>query len=182
MSITCIVSGGQTGADRGGLDAALYCSIPHSGWCPKNRKAEDGKIPIKYNLQEMPTEGYLPRTQRNVIDSDATLIFTYGELEGGSLKTFEFAIKHNKPYLHVDLIKLKRQESVEVIVNWLEVNCPEKCVLNVAGSRASKATGIEKVVMVRMVDVISKVNGKIYYPLQEENLGSVSPQSGFRVC
>ena len=42
MPIHRIISGGQTGADRGGLDAAIACNIPHGGWCPKGRKAEDG--------------------------------------------------------------------------------------------------------------------------------------------
>lgn len=46
--ITKIISGGQTGADRGGLDVAIRHGIPHGGWCPKGRKAEDGVIPDKY--------------------------------------------------------------------------------------------------------------------------------------
>ena len=72
--ITKIISGGQTGADRGGLDAAMHCDWPHGGWCPKGRKAEDGVIPVEYHLTEMLTSAYLPRTQANVIDSDATVI------------------------------------------------------------------------------------------------------------
>jgi len=95
--INKIVSGGQTGADQGGLDAALYCSLPHGGWCPKGRKSENGVIPAKYQLQEMPSADYLVRTKANVVDSDATVIFTCGELDGGSLKTAQFAIKLKKP-------------------------------------------------------------------------------------
>jgi len=63
--ITKIISGGQTGADRGGLDAAIYCEMPHGGWCPKERKAEDGVIPAKYYLKEMLADTYLPRTKAN---------------------------------------------------------------------------------------------------------------------
>lgn len=29
MKIVKIVSGAQAGADRGGLDAAIYCDLPH---------------------------------------------------------------------------------------------------------------------------------------------------------
>jgi len=76
IMITKIISGGQTGADRGGLDAAIHCGLPHGGWCPKGRKAEDGLIPSKYQHKEMESSGYLPRTQANVFDSDATVIFT----------------------------------------------------------------------------------------------------------
>jgi hypothetical protein len=42
-----VISGGQTGADRGGLDAALELGIACGGCCPKGRKAEDGVIPSK---------------------------------------------------------------------------------------------------------------------------------------
>ena len=36
-----IVSGGQTGVDRASLDAAIVYELPHCGWCPKGRLAED---------------------------------------------------------------------------------------------------------------------------------------------
>ena len=49
--ITKIISGGQSGADRGGLDAAIHCALPHGGWCPKGRKAEDGIIPAEYHFR-----------------------------------------------------------------------------------------------------------------------------------
>lgn len=48
-----IVSGGQTGADRGGLDTAIHCDLSHGGWCPKGRIAEDGVVPVEYSLHEM---------------------------------------------------------------------------------------------------------------------------------
>jgi len=57
-----IISGGQTGADRAALDVALKFGIPHAGWIPKGRKAEDGPLPEKYQLQEMPTDSYEART------------------------------------------------------------------------------------------------------------------------
>jgi hypothetical protein len=40
-----IVSGGQTGADRAGLDWAIEHGIPHGGYCSMGRLAEDGPIP-----------------------------------------------------------------------------------------------------------------------------------------
>lgn len=79
-----IISGGQTGADRAALDAAIKLEIPHGGWVPKGRKAEDGVIPEKYQLQEMPTAKYPERTENNVLHSDATLILTHGPLARGS--------------------------------------------------------------------------------------------------
>ena len=83
-----IYSGGQTGADIAGLNFAIERGIPHGGWCPRGRKAEDGVIPPRFRLRETPSAGYSQRTEWNVRDSDATVIFTIADrLNGGSLKT-----------------------------------------------------------------------------------------------
>ena len=97
-----IMSGGQTGADRAGLDWAIAHGFAHGGWCPKGRSSEDGKIDSGYLLSETPTANYLQRTEWNVRDSDVTLIFTLVEkLDGGSKRTADFADKLGKPWLHV---------------------------------------------------------------------------------
>ena len=46
--ISRIVSGGQTGADRGALDAAIEAGIEYGGWVPKGRLDENGEIPAVY--------------------------------------------------------------------------------------------------------------------------------------
>jgi Circularly permutated YpsA SLOG family/Domain of unknown function (DUF6794) len=131
-----IVSGGQTGADRAGLDAAIDLDIPHGGWIPKGRRTEDGGLPEKYHLEEMPTGSYEARTEQNVIDSDGTLIVSHGKLNGGSAKTRRFAKKHNRPWLHVDLDKTNLFKAAMDIGSWVEKNRIK--VLNVAGPRGSK--------------------------------------------
>jgi len=78
-----IISGGQTGADRAALDFAIKRGIPHGGWIPKGRKTEDGTLPEKYHLLEMPTGSYSKRTEKNILDSDGTLIVSHGLLTGG---------------------------------------------------------------------------------------------------
>lgn len=89
-----IISGGQTGADRAALDWAIENNVPHGGWCPKGRRAEDGLIDAKYQLKETPSSHYPQRTEWNVRDSYGTVIFSLAErLSGGSLKTLEFAVK-----------------------------------------------------------------------------------------
>lgn len=163
MPITKIVSGGQTGADRGGLDTAIYCNILHGGWCPQGRRSEDGVIPDKYQLQETKSSSYIPRTEQNVIDSDATLIFTIGKLSGGSLKTMAFAQKHKKPVLHSDIGEYSRKDTVNFILRWFEGDVakptpPKNCILNIAGQRESKAPGIQEKVQAIMVDVLTKMN------------------------
>lgn len=78
-----ILSGGQTGADRAALDWALAHGIPHGGWCPKGRLAEDGTIPLRYLLHETETADYKERTAKNVLYSHGTVIFS---LSVGSLE------------------------------------------------------------------------------------------------
>ncbi|MEM9660625.1 MAG: putative molybdenum carrier protein, partial [Planctomycetota bacterium] len=93
-----IVSGGQTGADRAALDFAIAADLPHGGWCPRGRRAEDGPIADKYRLRETPSDSYRQRTEWNVRDSDATAIFTLEcEMRGGTKLTAEIAARLDKP-------------------------------------------------------------------------------------
>lgn len=168
MKIVRIVSGGQSGADQGFLDACIYYGLDYGGYIPKGGICEGGLIPYKYkNLIELKTASYLKRTEANVVSSDCTLIFSYGALEGGSLKTAGFAKKHNRPYLHVDLEESKRVKAVKVISNWLKEKCPANCILNGAGSRASKSPEIQRAVELIMVDVLNTVNGFRVYPMYD---------------
>ena len=67
-----IISGGQTGVDRAALDAAIKLTIPHGGWIPQGRLTEDGPLPPEYQLQETRSNRYADRTEKNVMDADAT--------------------------------------------------------------------------------------------------------------
>ena len=130
-----IVSGAQTGADRAGLDWAIFHDTPHGGWCPKGRKAEDGEIPPHYALTETPSASYLQRTEWNVRDSDGTVTFTMAAaLAGGSKRTADFAHKHGKPWLH--LHPGASYEPARVLLDFIHAN--KIAALNVAGSRGSK--------------------------------------------
>ena len=73
-----IVSGGQSGVDRGALDAAIARGCNHGGWCPAGRRAEDGPIAERYQLRETEAAKYEVRTEQNVLDSDGTLILCHG--------------------------------------------------------------------------------------------------------
>ena len=73
-------------------------------------------IPDKYQLQETSSKEYLHRTEQNVVESDATLIFTIGKLTGGSLKTLEFAKKHKKPVLHIYIGDYSRNDTIHFIL------------------------------------------------------------------
>ena len=131
-----IVSGGQTGADRAALDWAIQHGLPHGGWCPKGRKAEDGPIATRYKLQETRTAKYKQRTVLNVRDSDGTVIFTLAEkLTGGSKATARAAQEAGKPCLHLSPKSICK-EAARLLRQFVQDNSIK--VLNVAGPRASK--------------------------------------------
>jgi len=131
-----IVSGGQTGVDRAALDVAIELGIPHGGWCPAGRRAEDGCIPPRYHLRETPTTDYHVRTARNVNDADATLVLASGAPSGGTALTCRLAEACGKPLLVVDL----SQPPVPTAVRrWLAANLVAR--LNVAGPRESTEPG-----------------------------------------
>jgi hypothetical protein len=131
-----IVSGAQTGADRAALDVALALGIDCGGWVPQGRVAEDGIIPAHYpNLWETQTADPECRTECNVRDSDATLIFSHNALLGGSEYTVQKAQEHGKPCLHIDFGQLSIAAAVSEIGAWIALLQP--AVLNIAGPRAS---------------------------------------------
>lgn len=135
-----IVSGGQTGADRGALDFAIRHGYLHGGWTPPGRLAEDGIVPIKYQLTEMAQGGYRQRTRQNVQDSDATLIVNLGTLDGGTLATQRFARKADKPCLVVQADSGFSNGLAHSILAWLYEH--DVKILNVAGPRESKRPGV----------------------------------------
>ena len=170
-----IVSGGQTGADRAALDFAIKNNIPHGGWCPKGRLAEDGPISDKYNLTEMPTDSYKSRTEQNVIDSDGTVIISHGPLTGGSKYTHKMAKKHRKPCLQIDLSNTKVYEAGTMIMLWIMGN--KISVLNVAGPRASKNPNIYDQVMEILEHVLCliKLNQENSLMSNQETLVEYAP-------
>jgi hypothetical protein len=142
-----IISGAQTGADRGALIAAAILGYEHGGWVPKGRLAEDGKVPDCYPVTEASTSDYPTRTKLNVECSSATIVFTYeDEPTGGTKLTLDTVRSMNKPGMHMVLNPEDKtiegsKKVAKAIRKWLDEKKPR--VLNVAGPRESKAPGIK---------------------------------------
>jgi Circularly permutated YpsA SLOG family len=132
-----IVSGGQTGVDRAALDVALELGIPHGGWCPLGRLAEDGFIPTRYALRQTNSSQYALRTERNVLDATGTLILYSQTLSGGTELTWRFCQMHKKPACTVDLSLPINLDSVLLWIEKWQIQ-----ILNVAGPRESSLPGI----------------------------------------
>lgn len=143
MKITKIISGGQTGADRAGLDVAIALGLEHGGWVTKGRRAEDGTVPDRYEMTETGHREYDERTLLNVRDSDATLILypdrartKWGGLKGGTKLTQYDARLLRKHVLVVDPYGSRYLDTRR----WLDTYPIE--TLNIAGPRESKQPGI----------------------------------------
>ena len=143
-----VISGGQTGADRAGLDFAIETDLEHGGYVPRGRKAEDGRIDDRYNLFELSTSSYPARTRRNIEESDGTVIFSLNlRLSGGTKLTLDLANKLGKPVLHIYDTRKERisnPDSLRLEIQALtDFLCSNKIeILNVAGPRESKEPGV----------------------------------------
>lgn len=148
MALSKIISGGQTGVDRGALDAALVAGFECGGWCPADRGAEDGEIPERYPLTPLPVrdvaqmrearqvgEQYRARTLKNVQTSDGTAILYSGTLSGGTLLTQKLCMREKKPFITLDAQGMTKLRAAGAIAQFVEEQGIS--VLNVAGPRLS---------------------------------------------
>jgi len=152
-----IISGGQTGADRAGLDAAKELGIKTGGYCPKGFLTENGqdKSLRKFGLEESDTQDYNERTVKNVEASDGTVIFsivskTGSLLRGGSLLTLSTARNSNKPVII--------NPSPGQFRKWLIKNNIK--ILNISGNRESLNPGIYEKVKLFLIKSLSGVPSK----------------------
>ena len=148
LCVAKIVSGGQTGVDRGALEAAVKAQFPYGGMIPRGRLAEDGIVPEKFmNMVESESEDYRFRTRWNVESTDATLILSFvEELEGGTQRTRQYCMNACKPFFIDDPSNPKMDGNRIAVFKWLEdvghKNGDNPLALNVAGPRESKSPGI----------------------------------------
>ena len=132
-----IVSGGQTGVDRAALAVAMRLDLPCGGWCPLGRRAADGRLDMRWPLQETPLRTYAQRTCWNVLDSDATLILAARPLTGGTRLTEAVATEHDRPCLVCD----PATDDAEAAAVWITEGAIR--TLNVAGPRERAAEDVQ---------------------------------------
>lgn len=169
MIIEKIVSGGQTGVDRGALAAALKLGFPYGGMIPKGRKAEDGMVPLEFaDMTESDSEDYRFRTRWNAEHSDATLLLSFSSmLEGGTLRTRQYCMNARKPYFVDNPSSPALSKGRPKVADWLAKVCKKNggapIILNVAGPRESKNPGIAEATenyVSRLIENDREVNAK----------------------
>lgn len=134
-----IISGGQTGADIGGLVGARRVGISTGGTAPCGYKTEVGDKPKElksFGLIASRSPNYKDRTRENVVNSDATLIIATNPGSTGTQLTIQLCEELNKPFLMVD----PNFDCISQIRNFLDEEKP--MILNVAGNRESKSKGL----------------------------------------
>jgi hypothetical protein len=133
------------------LDVARELGITSAGWCPQGRKAEDGRVPEHYQMQETSTGEYAQRTEWNVRDSDGTLVLTRGPVTEGTAFTITTARRLGKPCFVLDLSN--PGPPAAAVLSWIQQH--HVGILNVAGPRESKCPGIYKQAQVFLRDLFS---------------------------
>jgi len=142
MTLRKIISGGQTGADRGGLEGGRDLGLETGGTAPKDYKTENGSdLSLKeFGLEESAIADYRLRTAVNIINSGGTVIFGNANSSGCRL-TKKLAELHRKPLAINPTVTELRQ-----FVSRYKIE-----VLNVAGNRESRNFGICKSVRDKIV-------------------------------
>jgi uncharacterized protein YkuJ len=137
-----VISGGQTGADRGGLIAAKLAGIETGGCMPKGFRALDGHHPNfaqLYGVTEHTSSSYPPRTYRNAFDSDGTVRIAVNFSSAGEICTLNAVQKAGKMSFDVDVLG---STTPAQLADWIRENTIR--ILNVAGNSEKTAPGIEE--------------------------------------
>ena len=146
-----IISGGQTGADLGGLKAAKKLGIKTGGLAPKGYKTEIGNNPelsTVFGFAAAPTDDYSYRTVANVRGSHATVIFATNAKSPGTKLTIKTCEAGGKPFILINPFATDASVLLKIFFAGVYARYGRKFILNVAGNRESKSPGIESCVEV----------------------------------
>lgn len=146
-TVVRVISGGQTGADIGGLRGAKRARIPTGGWMPFGCETEIGPRRAwlkEFGLKECPTPGYPARTYLNVRESDGTMRFAADFSTAGERCTAAAIKQYRRPSIDVDVTRPLSCGDMDRLLAWLEAHHIR--ILNVAGNRETTYKGIGKLV------------------------------------
>lgn len=158
MTLTKIISGGQTGADQGALCGAALAGLETGGTAPKGYWTEDGAEPTLlggYGLGETLVTGYAPRTRINVMNSDGTLVLGNWSSRGSEL-TRRFCRELKKSCLCITW-PFKGTLHIRTVAEWLSFDNIK--TLNVAGNRESRNPGIYEATSCFIIDLVKHTQG-----------------------
>lgn len=152
-----IISGGQPGVERAALDAAIKLNIPHSGWTYKTRRTDEGILPDMYNVKELTDASFSQRIEKNVLAADAAAIITHGSLTIGLTMVKDYAEKHGRPYLHIDLNENPLHKASALIRKWMINN--ELETVYFTGSKSTGGSTINQEV-IRIIESVCRMESE----------------------
>ncbi len=154
MYLRKVISGGQTGVDQAGLEAARLCGITTGGYAPKGYRTLSGpneKLKTVYSLQESKFSSYKCRTYQNVKMSHGTIIIAKKFSSAGTVCTKNALWEYRRLFINVNL---SRPVDVQVVVDWI-INS-EIQILNIAGNSENTAPGIYEFALNYLTKVFNK--------------------------
>lgn len=175
-AIRRIISAGQAGAERAGLDWAIGHGIAYGGFCRRRRKSKSGPGAENNGLIETPSRSSARCEERNVMESEGTLIFTCKQgMNSGARRIEAFSRKHGRPVLHV-----WRAAPLSWTVGAVRAFARDHGmgVVNVTGSRRSKEPAVIQFVqevLTSAFHVPPESGVRIVEPNRKNELESRSP-------
>ena len=149
------------------LDAAIKLDIPHAGWTYKGRKTEAGVLLERYNVKEIVNPSYFERLESNIIDSDGTVILTFGQIPMVNKAIIDLANKHKKPCLHVELIECTRDHAIASVRKWMTGHEIE--IVYFTGSKPAAAPNV-------YIEAMLIIEGIYHVEVEQEKLHNFQHQ------
>lgn len=135
-----VLSDGRPGVDRTALGWAMSHRLPHGGWCPVGRQAEDGPLSLLYQLKAVSSSDKTECVRLNIRDSDATLLLLRGGMDAASLAVQRLCIEAGKPVMVVSLSGQPLHAAAQTVIDWLtQMPCS---TLHIAGTRDPSHGGV----------------------------------------
>lgn len=145
-----VISGGQTGADQGGLLAAWRVGIETGGIAPNKYKTQSGCNPLLEVLGLTDKGNYVSRTFENINNSDGTILIAHNLASPGTQLTLKNIRCANKPVCIINIADIVKEVILSntmpppnamdkiksfgsVAAEFIETN--KIVILNVAGNR-----------------------------------------------
>ena len=155
MKLRKVISGGQSGADIAGLEAAKKFGFETGGMMPFGFKTLDGPKPEyhdMYGLVPHASSSYTPRTRANVRESDGTIRLAFDFDSKGEICTKKAIDHYKKTFIDINFFA---EQSIKPAVQWLCENDIE--ILNVAGNSEATWAGIHEKAFVFLEDLFKYI-------------------------
>jgi len=157
MKIFKIISGGQTGADKGGLIAAKKANIKTGGIAPKGFMTEAGKDPSlisEYGLRENFSDDLKERTLSNLRGAHCTIVFATKPGSRGTKFTIDSLEKEKRMYIVLNPFESDAPEKVREFLDLVYERYKNPLIVNIAGNRESRSKGIEEEVIDVLINIL----------------------------